>query len=143
MSDWPPQDSSDFVRIGRLPPYVFAHVNAEKQRCVDAGVDVIDLGMGNPDLGTPDHVVEELVRHSREARHHRYSASRGVHGLREAIAEHYADRYGVSLDPETEVVVTIGAKEGIAHLMLALLDQGDTVIVPSPAYPIHTYSVVF
>jgi alanine-synthesizing transaminase len=140
---WPPRTSDEYPRIRRLPAYVFAQVNEDKAQRIEAGADVIDLGMGNPDLGTPDHVVEELVGHVREPKHHRYSASRGIHGLREAIAEHYSRRYGVGLDPEAEVVVTIGAKEGIAHLMLALLDQGDTVLVPSPAYPIHTYSVVF
>ncbi|HET7462837.1 MAG TPA: aminotransferase class I/II-fold pyridoxal phosphate-dependent enzyme [Longimicrobium sp.] len=140
---WPPQSAADFPRLSALPAYVFAQVNAEKQERIAAGEDVIDLGMGNPDLGTPGHIVDELVAHAADPRHHRYSASRGIHGLREAMAEHYAGRYGVTLDPETQVVVTIGAKEGIAHLMLALLDNGDTVIVPSPAYPIHYYSVVF
>lgn len=140
---WPPQSAADFPRLSGLPAYVFAQVNAEKQERIAAGEDVIDLGMGNPDLGTPGHIVDELVAHAADAKHHRYSASRGIHGLREAMAEHYAGRYGVTLDPETQVVVTIGAKEGIAHLMLALLDNGDTVIVPSPAYPIHYYSVVF
>jgi alanine-synthesizing transaminase len=140
---WPPRWSTDFPRIARLPAYVFAKINQEKRELIDAGVDVIDLGMGNPDLGTPEHIVDELVRHAAEAKHHRYSASRGIYGLREGMAEHYRRRYGVELDSESEVVVTIGAKEGVAHLMLALLDRGDTVIVPSPAYPIHTYSVVF
>src|SRR3954470_21380523 len=140
---WPPRAASDFPRLASLPAYVFAQVNAEKQERLAAGHDVIDLGMGNPDLGTPQHIVDELVQHAADPRHHRYSASRGIHGLREAMAEHYQQRYGVELDPETQVVVTIGAKEGIAHLMLALLDNGDTVIVPSPAYPIHYYSVVF
>jgi alanine-synthesizing transaminase len=140
---WPPRSAADFPRLSGLPAYVFAQVNAEKQERIAAGEDVIDLGMGNPDLGTPGHIVDELVAHVKDARHHRYSASRGIHGLREAVCEHYRDRYGVALDPETEAVVTIGAKEGIAHLMLAILDQGDTVIVPSPAYPIHYYSVVF
>jgi alanine-synthesizing transaminase len=104
---------------------------------------VIDLGMGNPDLARPQHIVEELVSYVNEAKHHRYSASRGIYGLREGIAEHYQRRYGVRWIPEEEVVVTIGVKEGIAHLMLALLEQGDTVLVPSPAYPIHKYSVLF
>ena len=140
---WPPRSAADFPRLSSLPAYVFAQVNAEKQERIAAGEDVIDLGMGNPDLGTPGHIVDELVAHAADPRHHRYSASRGIHGLREAMAEHYQRRYGVTLDPETQVVVTIGAKEGIAHLMLALLDNGDTVIVPSPAYPIHYYSVVF
>jgi alanine-synthesizing transaminase len=140
---WPPTSSEYFPRISRLPAYVFARLAAEKRQRLEAGEDVIDLGMGNPDLGTPPHIVQELLRHSADPKHHRYSASRGIYGLREAIAEHYARHYTVELDPETEVVVTIGAKEGIAHLMLALLDTGDTVIVPSPAYPIHTHSVVF
>jgi alanine-synthesizing transaminase len=140
---WPPRSAADFPRLSQLPAYVFAQVNAEKQARIEAGEDVIDLGMGNPDLGTPGHIVDELVENAADPRNHRYSASRGIHGLREAMAEHYAGRYDVTLDPETQVVVTIGAKEGLAHLMLALLDSGDTVIVPSPAYPIHYYSVVF
>ena len=141
--DWPPASAADFPRLASLPAYVFAQVNAEKRERVEAGEDVIDLGMGNPDLGTPGHIVEELVAHARDKRHHRYSASRGIYGLRNGMADHYRERYGVELDAESEVVVTIGAKEGIAHLMLAILDAGDTVIVPAPAYPIHTYSVVF
>ncbi len=140
---WPPASSADFPLVGRLPAYVFAQINAEKRERIDAGEDVIDLGMGNPDLQTPGHIVDELVEHVRDGRHHRYSASRGIYGLREAVAEHYERRYGVTLDPETEVVVTIGAKEGISHLMLAILERGDTVLVPSPAYPIHSYSVIF
>ncbi len=140
---WPPRTAADFPRIGALPAYVFAQVNADKRERIEAGVDVIDLGMGNPDLGTPEHIVQEMVEHAADPRHHRYSASRGIYGLREAMAEHYRTRYGVELDSETEVVVTIGAKEGISHLMLAILQTGDSVIVPSPAYPIHSYSVVF
>ena len=140
---WPPRKSSDFPRIAQLPPYVLAQVNAEKRERIEAGDDVIDLGMGNPDLGTPQHIVDELLTFVNDAKHHRYSASRGIYGLREGIAEHYQDRYGVTLDPEEEVVVTIGVKEGIAHLMLALLEPGDTVLVPSPVYPIHKYSVLF
>lgn len=142
-TSWPPVSSDDFPRIGRLPAYVFAQVNAEKRERIEAGEDVIDLGMGNPDLGTPAHIVDEMVAHATDRKHHRYSASRGIYGLREAMADHYRDRFGVELDSEKEVVVTIGAKEGLSHLMLAILDEGDTVIVPSPAYPIHTYSVVF
>jgi alanine-synthesizing transaminase len=142
-SAWPPTSSAAFPRIGSLPAYVFAQVNAEKAERIAAGEDVIDLGMGNPDLGTPQHIVDEMVEHARDKKHHRYSASRGIYGLREGMAEHYRDRYAVELDPEEEVVVTIGAKEGIAHLMLAILEPGDTVIVPSPAYPIHHYAVGF
>lgn len=142
-SPWPPKEPGDFPRIGALPAYVFAQVNAEKRERMAAGEDVIDLGMGNPDLGTPEHIVEEMVDHARDKKHHRYSASRGIYGLREGMADHYRERYGVELDAEREVVVTIGAKEGVAHLMLAILEQGDTVIVPAPAYPIHRYSVIF
>jgi alanine-synthesizing transaminase len=142
-SVWPPTSSAAFPRIGSLPAYVFAQVNAEKAERIAAGEDVIDLGMGNPDLGTPGHIVEEMVAHARDKRHHRYSASRGIYGLREGMAAHYEGRYGVELEAETEVVVTIGAKEGLAHLMLAILDAGDTVIVPSPTYPIHGYAPVF
>lgn len=143
IGTWPPRSSEAFPRIARLPAYVFAQVNAEKRQRIEAGEDIIDLGMGNPDLATPQHIVDELVAHAQEHKHHRYSASRGIYGLRDAVAEHYAERFGVELDPEREVVVTIGAKEGLSHLMLALLDHGDTVLVPSPAYPIHYYSVIF
>lgn len=142
-SNWPPASAADFPRIGSLPAYVFAQVNADKAERIAAGEDVIDLGMGNPDLGTPGHIVEEMVTHARDKQNHRYSASRGIYGLREGMAEHYRTRYAVELDPETEVVVTIGAKEGIAHLMLAILEAGDTVILPSPAYPIHSYAPGF
>ncbi len=140
---WPPRSPADFPLVGRLPPYVFSRINEEKRARIDAGEDVIDLGMGNPDLRTPAHIVDELVAYAADGKHHRYSASRGIYGLRDAIAEHYARRYGVRLDAETETVVTIGAKEGIAHMMLAILARGDTVLVPAPAYPIHTYSVIF
>jgi alanine-synthesizing transaminase len=140
---WPPRSAADFPLVGRLPAYVFAQINAEKRERMDAGEDVIDLGMGNPDLGTPEHIVQELVEHAGDPKHHRYSASRGIYGLREGVVEHYRRCYGVELDPEREVVVTIGAKEGISHLMLAILERGDTVLVPAPAYPIHSYSVIF
>lgn len=143
VDHWPPRSAADFPLVGRLPPYVFAQINQEKRARIEAGEDVIDLGMGNPDLRTPDHIVQEMVTHAADARHHRYSASRGIYGLRDAMVAHYARRYGVELDPDTQTVVTIGAKEGIAHLMLAILEPGDTVLVPTPAYPIHAYSVIF
>lgn len=142
-TEWPPRHSGDFPRIAQLPPYLFARVNEEKEEKLASGADVIDLGMGNPDLPTPAHIVGELMRHAVEGKHHRYSVSRGVYGLRDAIVEHYAEVYGVALDAEREVVVTIGVQEGFAHLMLAILGAGDPVLVPSPAYPIHTYAVVF
>jgi alanine-synthesizing transaminase len=142
-TEWPPRRSGDFPRIAQLPPYVFAQVNEEKQEKIASGADVIDLGMGSPDLPTPAHIVGELMRHAVEGQHHRYSVSRGMPGLREAVVEHYAEAYGVTLDAEREVVVTIGVQEGFAHLMLAILGAGDAVLVPSPAYPIQTYSVVF
>lgn len=140
---WPPRTLEDLPRMGQLPPYVFARIATAKLERQRAGRDVIDLGMGNPDIGAPPHVVEELVRFARDPRHHRYSASRGIHGLREALAEWYGRRWGVAVDPETEVVVTIGVKEGLAHLMVALLEPGAPVLVPSPAYPIHTYAPEF
>ena len=108
--NWPPRSAADFPRLSNLPAYVFAQVNAEKMERIQAGEDVIDLGMGNPDIGAPAHIVAEMVAHASDHRHHRYSASRGIYGLRDAMAEHYARRYDVALDSETEVVVTIGAK---------------------------------
>lgn len=142
-TEWPPTSSNAFPRIATLPAYVFAQVNAEKRERIEAGEDIIDLGMGNPDLQTPEHIVQELLEHAPLGKHHRYSASRGIYGLRDAIVEHYERRYDIRLDAESEVVVTIGVKEGFAHLMLALLDTDDVVLVPSPAYPIHAYSVRF
>src|SRR5881628_1120760 len=118
----------EFYRIKRLPPYVFAIVN--------------DLGMGNPDLGTPKHIVAKLVEAVQNPKNHRYSASRGITRLRVAIARWYRDRYGVELDPDSETIATIGAKEGLAHLALAVLQPGDGALVPNPTYPIHSYSVV-
>ena len=106
--DWPPATSDAFPRIAGLPAYVFTQINEEKRLRVEAGADVIDLGMGNPDLSTPRHIVEELRRHASDATHHRYSVSRGVPSLREGIAAHYAERYGVALDSDREVVATIG-----------------------------------
>ena len=132
----------DFYRIKRLPPYVFAIVNDLKSKAPARGEDVIDLGMGNPDLGTPKHIVNKLIQAAQNPKNHRYSASRGITRLRTAIMKWYRDRYGVELDPESETIATIGAKEGLAHLALAVLQPGDGVLVPNPTYPIHAYSVV-
>jgi alanine-synthesizing transaminase len=132
----------EFYRIKRLPPYVFAIVNDLKTKARARGEDIIDLGMGNPDQPTPRHIVDKLCEAARNPRNHRYSASRGITRLRKAITTWYRDRYGVELDPETEAIVTIGAKEGLAHLALAVLQPGDGALVPNPTYPIHSYSVV-
>lgn len=132
----------EFHRIKRLPPYVFAVVNDLKVKARARGEDIIDLGMGNPDLATPRHIVEKLCEAARNPRNHRYSASRGITRLRLAITRWYRERYGVELDPETEAIATIGAKEGLAHLALAILAPGDGALVPNPTYPIHAYSVV-
>jgi alanine-synthesizing transaminase len=131
-----------FPRVERLPPYVLAVVNELKLGARRRGSDVIDLGFGNPDLVPPDHVVEKLVEAARDPRNHGYSASRGLPNLRRAMARWYRRRCGVALDPETEVIATIGAKEGITHFALAALEQGDAVLVPDPAFGIHTASVV-
>jgi alanine-synthesizing transaminase len=132
----------EFYRIKRLPPYVFAIVNDLKTKARARGEDIIDLGMGNPDLGTPKHIVAKLIEAAQNPKNHRYSASRGITRLRVAIARWYRERYGVQLDPDTEAIATIGAKEGLAHLALAVLQPGDGVLVPNPTYPIHAYSVV-
>ena len=132
----------EFYRIKRLPPYVFSIVDDLKMKARRRGDDIIDLGMGNPDLATPPHIVEKLIETIKNPRTHRYSASRGISKLRTAIAGWYGKNYGVDVDPESEAIVTIGVKEGIAHLALATLGGGDVVIVPTPAYPIHTYSVI-
>lgn len=134
--------TEDFHRIRRLPPYVFGIVNDLKQEARRRGEDIIDLGMGNPDLPAPKHIVDKLAEASRNPRNHRYSASRGITKLRKAICEWYRRRYDVNLDPETEAIVTIGAKEGIAHLALAVIGPGDVVFAPNPTYPIHPYSVI-
>mgnify|MGYP005843012739 CR=1 FL=1 len=128
-------------RIGRLPPYLFGRINKMKYEKRVAGVDIIDLGMGNPTDPTPDSVVQKLTEAAHDPRNHRYSVSNGIAGLRREVAKRYADRYGVTLDPETEVIVTIGSKEGFSHLCLALLGPGDTAVVPDPAFPIHLYAV--
>src|SRR5688500_1193895 len=132
----------DFYRIKRLPPYVFAVVNDLKTKARARGEDIIDLGMGNPDLGTPKHIVAKLVEAAQNPKNHRYSASRGITRLRIAMTKWYRDRYGVELDPDAETIATIGAKEGLAHLALAVLPPRDGVLVPSPTYPIHASSVV-
>jgi alanine-synthesizing transaminase len=132
----------DFSRIERLPPYVFNIVNELKQEARSRGEDIIDFGMGNPERPTPDHIVEKLVETVRRPDTHRYSMSRGIPRLRQAICTWYADRYQVDLDPETEAIVTIGSKEGLAHLALATVGPGDAVLVPNPAYPIHPYGMV-
>jgi alanine-synthesizing transaminase len=126
----------------RIPPYMFARINQLKLDARRAGRDVIDLGMGNPDRPTPPHVVEKLCEVAQDPKAHRYSASKGIPHLRRAITDWYGRRFGVELDPETEAISVIGSKEGISHLFLAILDEGDMVIVPSPSYPIHYYSVV-
>ncbi len=131
-----------FYRIKRLPPYVFAQVQALKIEARKRGEDIIDFGMGNPDQPTPPHIVNKLVEAARNGKNHRYSASRGITRLRYAICDWYKRQYDVDLDPETEAIVTIGSKEGIAHLMLALVGPGDVVLTPTPSYPIHAYSVI-
>jgi len=132
----------EFNRIKRLPPYVFNTVVALKEEARRRGEDIIDFGMGNPDQPTPDFIVEKLVEKVRDPRNHRYSASRGIKKLRLAIADWYRRNFQVDLDYETETIVTIGSKEGIAHLMLAVIGPGDSVLVPTPTYPIHTYAVI-
>ncbi len=132
----------EFPRIDRLPPYVFASVDELKMQARRMGEDIIDLGMGNPDLPTPKHIVEKMIEAAQNSKNHRYSASRGITKLREAISHWYKVHFGVEVDPEEEAIVTIGAKEGIAHLALATISPGDVVFAPDPAYPIHPYSVV-
>ncbi len=131
-----------FHRMVRLPPYIFGIVNQLKIEARRRGEDIIDLGMGNPDLSTPKHIVNKLIEAVKNPRNHRYSASKGIYKLRLAITDWYRKRYDVDLDPESESVVTIGVKEGIGHLVLATLGPGDVVLVPDPTYPIHAYSVV-
>jgi alanine-synthesizing transaminase len=132
----------DFHRIKRLPPYVFAEVNDMKAKARAAGEDVIDLGMGNPDGATPQHVVDKLVETVQNPKTHRYSSSRGITGLRRANAAYYARRFGVDVDPERETIATIGSKEGFANLAMAITSPGDIVLVPNPSYPIHAYGFI-
>src|SRR5687767_4776218 len=132
----------EFYRIQRLPPYVFNIVNELKTKARAAGEDIIDFGMGNPDLATPPHIVEKLIEAARKPRNHRYSASRGITKLRHAIVGWYCRKYKVSLDPDKEAIAVIGVKEGLSHLALALVEPGDMALVPDPTYPIHLYSMI-
>src|SRR4029078_10602638 len=132
----------EFSRIKRLPPYVFNITNELKMAARRRGDDIVDLSMGNPDGPTPKHIVDKLVEGSQRPDTHGYSVSKGIPRLRRAICEWYRRRYGVELDPDAEAIVTIGSKEGRAHLMLATLERGDTVLVPNPSYPIHIYGAI-
>ena len=132
----------EFHRIRRLPPYVFAEVNAMKAAARGAGRDIIDFGMGNPDTPTPPHIVQKLVETVQDSRTHRYSNSRGIPGLRKALAGYYARRFGVEVDPETETIVTLGSKEGLANLASAITSPGDVMLVPNPSYPIHPFGFI-
>ena len=134
--------NTDFQRISRLPPYVFNVIGEMRQEARARGEDIIDLSMGNPDQPTPDHIVKKLAETAERGDTHRYSQSKGIPRLRRAMANWYKDRYDVDLDPNSEVIATIGSKEGLAHLALATLSQGDAVLVPNPAYPIHPYGFV-
>ncbi len=131
-----------FARLDRLPPYVFATVDAMKMEARRKGDDIVDLGMGNPDLGTPQHIVDKMIEAVQKSHNHRYSASRGINKLRMAIASWYRRRFGVHIDPDTEAIVTIGVKEGISHLILVAIRPGDVVFTPNPTYPIHPYSAI-
>jgi len=132
----------EFEKIKRLPPYVFSVVNKLKMELRHAGRDIIDLGMGNPDQPTPQHIVDKLCEAAQDGRNHRYSVSRGIPGLRRAVCAWYKRRFDVDLDPETEAIATIGSKEGLAHLAVAITSPGDLVLTPNPAYPIHPYGFI-
>lgn len=131
-----------FARLDRLPPYVFATVNKIKMEARRAGADIIDLGMGNPDLGTPQHIVDKMTEAAQKPHNHRYSASMGITRLRVAIANWYKRRFDVDIDPDTESIVTIGVKEGMSHLILVTIRPGDVIFSPTPTYPIHPYSAI-
>lgn len=135
-------ESSTFPRIDRLPPYVFAIVNELKMQLRRQNIDIIDLGMGNPDLPTPQHIVDKLCEAAQNPKNHRYSASRGIPNLRRAISDWYQRRFDVYVDPDKEAVVTMGAKEGLSHLAMAMLSPGDVVFATDPAYPIHPYASI-
>jgi len=132
----------EFHRIKRLPPYVFESVNRLKAQARAAGKDIIDLGMGNPDMPTPRHIVDKLIENVQKPRTNRYSTSRGIPGLRRAQAAYYQRRFGVELDPETEIIATLGSKEGLANLAMAITSPGDQILVPNPSYPIHPYGFI-
>jgi alanine-synthesizing transaminase len=136
------ESAGEFHRIRRLPPYVFAEVNSAKAKARTGGEDIIDLGMGNPDSPTPRHIVEKLIETVQDPRSHRYSVSAGIPGLRRALATYYRRRFDVELDPETEVVATLGSKEGLANLASAITSPGDTILVPNPSYPIHQFGFI-
>lgn len=133
---------TQFARLDRLPPYVFTKVNEIKMEARRAGQDIIDLGMGNPDLETPEHIVDKLVESARKGHNHRYSASMGITKLRLAISNWYKRRFDVDIDPEREAIATIGVKEGMSHLVLVTIRPGDVVLTPNPTYPIHPYSAI-
>src|SRR5580692_880045 len=135
-------ETQEFYRIQKLPPYVFAVINEMKAKLRAAQLDVVDLGMGNPDGAAPEPVVKKLIEASKNPRNHRYSMSRGIPQLRLEIVKHYQARYGVALDPEAEAIVTIGAKDALAHLLFAVIGPDDAVVSPNPAYPIHQYGVI-
>src|ERR1035437_8019815 len=137
-----PESSNEFYRIQKLPPYVFAVINEMRAKARAAQIDVIDLGMGNPDGPTPRVVVSKLVEAARNPRNHRYSQSRGIPRLREEITRRYQANYGVELDPDTEAIVTMGAKDALARLIFLHVGPGDVVVSPNPAYPIHQYGVI-
>ena len=136
------QDIVEFQRIKRLPPYVFSIIDGMKMEARRRGEDIVDFGMGNPDLPTPPHVVAKLVEAASKPQNHRYSVSRGIYKLRVAICNWYKRRYQVELDPDSEAIVTIGAKEGLSHLAWAIVDPGDVVLCPSPTYPIHQFAMI-
>jgi alanine-synthesizing transaminase len=133
---------SEFYRIKRLPPYVFEEVNRLKAQARARGDDIIDFGMGNPDMPTPKHIVDKLIETVQDPKAHRYSASRGIKGLRKAFANYYQRRFGVTLDPDSEVIAALGSKEGFANLAQAITAPGDVVLVPNPAYPIHAFGFI-
>ncbi|MGA8691617.1 MAG: aminotransferase class I/II-fold pyridoxal phosphate-dependent enzyme, partial [Methyloceanibacter sp.] len=134
--------NTDFHKIKRLPPYVFEQVNKLKAQARARGEDIIDFGMGNPDMPTPDHIVQKLIETVRDTRTNRYSASRGIQGLRRAQGAYYQRRFGVKLNPETEIVVTLGSKEGFANMAQAITAPGDVILVPNPTYPIHEFGFI-